>query len=155
MLTSKGHFRSSGATRPVRSVAPQSTTTATSYVEPSSAKTTVPAPGRKRRFAGTGSAFRTVAVFPIFRRARASANSEPIASPSGFSWQAMRKRSFSRRTRQIAERSPLTRPLLPLRNFTEDRVDPGAAVERVVIVELEFRGVPQAESMAELPPQES
>src|SRR5512141_696892 len=155
ILTSRGHFTSSRATRPVRSGEPQSTTTATSYVDPSSAKTTVSAPGRKRRLAGTGSAFSTVAVFPIFRRARASASSDPMASPSGFSWHAMRKRSFSRRTRQIAERSPLIRTLLPLRDFAEDRVDPGAAVERVVVVELEFGGVPQAEEMAELPPQET
>src|SRR5659263_643468 len=155
MLTRRGHFRNSWATRPVRSGEPQSTTTATSYFDPSSAKTTVPAPGRKRRLPGTGSAFSTVAVFPIFRRARASASSDPIASPSGFSWQAMRKRSFSRRTRQIAERSPLIRTLLPLRDIAEDRVDPGAAVERVVVVELQFGGVPQAEEMAELPPQET
>src|SRR3989339_477537 len=154
MLTSRGHFRSSGATRPVRSVAPQSTTTATSYFEPSSSKTTVSAPGRKRRLAGTGSAFSTVAVFPIPRKARAIASSDPIASPSGFSWHATRKRSLSRRTRQIAERSPLIRTLLPLRDFPEDRVDPGAAVERVVVVELQFGGVSQAEAMGELPPQE-
>src|SRR5512140_1916749 len=155
MLTSRGHFRNSWPTRPVRSGEPQSTTTATSYFEPSSAKTIVPAPGRKRRLPGTGSAFSTVATFPIFRRARASASSDPIASPSGFSWQAMRKRSFSRRTRQIAERSPLIRILLSLGNIAEDRVDPGAAVERVVVVELQFGGVPQTEEMAELPPQET
>src|SRR5512143_1253968 len=155
MLTSRGHLRSSPAMRPVRSGDPQSTTTATSYFDPSSAKTTVSAPGRKRRFAGTGSAFSTVAVFPILRNARASASSDPIASPSGFSWHAMRKRSFSRRTRQIAERSPLIRTLLPFRDFPEDRVDPGAAVERVVVVELQFGGVPEAEELPELPAQET
>src|SRR5659263_24185 len=155
MLTSRGHFSSSWPTHPVRSGEPQSTTTATSYFEPSSAKRTVPAPGRKRRLAGTGSAFSTVATFPIFRKARASASSDPIASPSGFSWQATRKRSFSRRTRQIAERSPLIRTFLRLRNIAEDRIDPGAAVERVVVVELQFWGVPKAEEMAELPPQET
>src|SRR5512140_2329173 len=155
MLTSRGHFSSSWPTRPVRSGEPQSTTTATSYFDPSSAQRAVSAPGRKRRLSGTGSVFSTVAVFPIFRRARASASSDPIASPSGFSWHAMRKRSFSCRTRQIAERSPLTRTLLFLRNIAEDRVDPGAAVERVVVVELQFGGVPQAEEMAELPPQET
>ena len=108
MLTSTGGFRSSASTLPVRSGEPQSTTIATSYPAPSSSNTTVSAPARNSRFRGTGSAFRTVAVFPIFRRASASASSEPMASPSGFSWQAMRKRSFSLRTPQMADRSPLT-----------------------------------------------
>src|SRR3990172_2395548 len=155
MFTRRGHFRSSTPTRPVRSGEPQSTTTATSYFEPSSSKTTVPAPGRKRRLPGTGSAFSTVAVFPMFLRARASASSDPMASPSGFSWQATRDRSFSRRTRQIAERSPLIRHFLPLRDSPEDRVDPGAAVVRVVVMELQVGGVPKVEEMAQFPPQET
>jgi len=49
----------------------------------------------------------------------------------------------------------LIRTLLPLRDFAEDRIDPGAAVERVVVVELEFGGVSQAEEMTELPPQKT
>src|SRR5512147_890478 len=154
MFTSTGHFHSSGATLPVRSVAPQSTTTATSYPDPSSVKTTVSAPGRKSRFPGTGSAFRTVAFFPILRRARARASSDPMASPSGFSWQAMRNRSFSLRTRQTADRSPLTGFLFPARDPPQDLVDARATVEGVVVVELQLGGVPQLEHLSQLPAEE-
>src|SRR5512139_3167837 len=155
MFTRTGHFRSSAPTRPVRSGEPQSSTTATSYSEPSPSKTTVSEPGRNSRFPGTGSAFSTVAVFPILRRARARASSEPMASPSGFSWQAMRNRSFSERTRQTADRSPLTGPLLPPRDPPEDLVDAGAAVVGVVVVELEVGGVPQVEHLPQLPAEEA
>src|SRR3972149_4950997 len=155
MCTRGGPFRSPPPPRPVRSGEPQSTTTATSYFEPSSSKTTVPAPGRKRRLPGTGSAFSTVAVFPMFLRARASASSDPMASPSGFSWQATRKRSFSRRTRQIAERSPLIRHFLPLRDSPADRGAPGAAVVPGSVMELQVGGVPKVEEMAQFPPQET
>src|SRR5512139_2203653 len=155
MFTRTGHFRSSAPTRPVRSGEPQSTTTATSYPEPSPSKTTESAPGRKSRFPGTGSAFRTVAVFPILRRARARASSDPMASPSGFSWQAMRNRPFSERTRQTADRSPLTGFLLPARDPPQDLVDARAPVEGVVVVEQQLGGVAQAEHLSQLPPEEA
>src|SRR5512134_151986 len=155
MFTRSGYFSISAPTRPVRSGDPQSTTTATSYPEPSSSKTTVSAPGRNSRFPGTGSAFRTVAVFPILRRARARASFDPMASPSGFSWQAMRNRSFSERTRQTAGRSPLTGFLLPPRDPPQDLVDARAAVEGVVVVELQLGGVAQFEHLSQLPAEEA
>src|SRR5512138_3391580 len=110
----------------------------------------VSAPGRKRRLEGTGSALSTVAVLPILRSARASASSEPIASPSGFSWQAIRKRSWSRNARPIASTSlfivaaPLAFRLLPvrllLRDHVEQVVDAGDPGEPVVVEEGQLWG---------------
>src|SRR3989337_2701877 len=150
MSTMIGHFRSSAWARPVRSGDPQSTTTATSWEEPSASKTTVSAPGRKSRFPGTGSEFNTVAVLPIFRSARASASSDPMASPSGFSWQAIRNRSFSRKRRQIASRSFLTGGAL--RRLPQQAVDPCASLEGGVVMEGNVGGVPHLQDPAELYP---
>src|SRR3990172_6812195 len=147
MSTMIGHFRSSAWARPVRSGDPQSTTTATSWEEPSASKTTVSAPGRKSRFPGTGSEFNTVAVLPIFRRARASASSDPMASPSGFSWQAIRNRSFPRKRRQIASKSFLTGRPPP-----QQAVDPCASLEGGVVKEGNVGGVPHPQDPAELSP---
>src|SRR3990170_7338058 len=150
MSTMIGHFRSSAWARPVRSGDPQSTTTATSWEEPSASKTTVSAPGRKSRFPGTGSEFNTVAVLPIFRRARASASSDPMASPSGFSWQAIRNRSFSRKRRQISGRSFLTAGFL--RRLPQQAVDPLAFLVGGVKMEVDVGGVPHLQDLAQLSP---
>src|SRR3972149_3438935 len=148
MSTMIGHFRSSAWARPARSGDPP--TTATSWEDPSASKTTVSAPGRKSRFPWTGSEFNTVAVLPIFRRARASASSDPMASPSGFSWQAIRNRSFSRKRRQIASRSFLTGGAL--RRLPQQAVDPCASLEGGVVMEGNVGGVPHLQDPAELSP---
>src|SRR3990170_4113331 len=150
MSTRIGHFRISAWTRPVRSRDPQSTTTATSWEEPSASNTTVSAAGRKTRFPGTGSEFNTVAVLPIFRRARASASSDPMASPSGFSWQAIRNRSFSRKRRQISVRSFLTAGFL--RRFPQQAVDPFAFFVGGVEMKIDIGGVPHLQDPSQLSP---
>src|SRR4030066_1838908 len=150
MSTRIGHFRIAAWPRPVRVSDPQSTTTATSWEEPSAAHTPVSAAGRKTRFPGTGSEFNPVAVLPIFRRARASASSDPMASPSGFSWQAIRNRSFSRKRRQIASRSFLTGG--GLRRLPQQAVDPCASLEGGVVMEGNAWGVPHPQDPAELSP---
>src|SRR3972149_5448729 len=150
MSTRIGPSPPAAGTRPVRVSDPQSTTTATSWEEPSASNTIVSAAGRKTRFPGTGSEFSTVAVLPIFRGARASANSDPMASPSGFSWQAIRNRSFSRKMRQISVRSFLTAGFL--RRLPQQTVDPFAFLVGGVEVEVDIGGVPHLPDPAELSP---
>src|SRR3990172_7798312 len=90
---------------------------------------------------------------------RSSAWARPVRSgdpqstttaPSGFSWQAIRNRSFSRKRRQIASRSFLTGGAL--RRLPQQAVDPCASLEGGVVMEGNVGGVPHLQDPAELSP---
>src|SRR4030067_547610 len=84
------------------------------------------------------------------QRAGGSASSDPMASPSGFSWQAIRNRSFSRKRRQIASRSFLTGG--SLRRLPQQTVAPFAFLVGGAVMEGNVGVVAHEQGPAELSP---
>jgi len=125
----EGHFRNSWPTLPS---APESRNHHyRTSIRTVPVWTTVSAPGRKRS-CGTGRRSAPSRSFPSSaRRGRAPARTRSRLLPDFLAGD--KETVLFRKTRQIAERSPSSGPS-SLRDFAEDRVDPGAAVERVVVV---------------------
>src|ERR1700761_24367 len=148
----------------LRSMLPQSRNTIVRSPTSAGGSETSPSRGRKPYSWGSGRSWASMNMtqsLPISVRIARIATSEPIASPSGFSWATTTSRPASRsseRTRSRAERSPLavTGLLLGLALLLVDQLrDAHPLVHRVVVLEGERRRVLERQLIGEAPLEEA